>query len=626
MVSDMAPKTVEQGYEKSAFAIGLAERPEAGSAVIGSQRRLLEATLSSIPDYVYLFDPQRRFVYGNPATLTLFGLSADEIVGKTFADLDYPADLADRLHGHIDRVLRDGVTVEDEIFYRSPTGYSAYFAYLWGPVHAEDGSVELVVGVSRDTGERHAIEEALRTSEARLRAATELVGVGIYSWDPVTGALEWDERVRAMWGLPPNADVDMEVYEAGIHPDDLPRVRRAIAACVDPAGDGRYDIEYRVIGRDDGGTRHVSTSGRTTFSHGRAVGFIGAAIDVTAQRRAEAAIRASEAQFRGFADHSSNMMWIGDPSEGTIVYRSPAIERILGVPSREAPNGMAELLQGVHPDDRPQVEHALAAVMAGEAAQYEYRYVRPGDGATRLLRDTTFPIPDEHGVVARIGGITEDLTHADVRQVYVVCTRAAEARQLAALVRAMDYNVRSFESGSAFLDVAPVLAPGCVLVDLRKARNEGLSVARELKARSIALPTIALDAPGTDIGIAVAAMKAGAVDYVTLTDEASFQATLASAVADCHSAVRPTTRDENAGARVARLTPREREVLVGLIGGGTNKSIGRDLGISPRTVELHRAQVMSRLDAGSLTELLQIALAAGIAPSAGDSPKGRKAT
>ena len=204
--------------------------------------------------------------------------------------------------------------------------------------------------------------------------------------------------------------------------------------------------------------------------------------------------------------------------------------------------------------------------------------------------------------------------------------RAAEARRLAGLVRAVGYRARTFASGSAFLDIAPVLAPGCVLVDLRKARDEGLSIPRELKARSITLPTIALDAPGAEVGAAVAAMKAGAIDYVILTDGASLRATLANAMAECHGAVRPTTPDESTGARVARLTPREREVLVGLVEGGTNKSIGQKLGISPRTVELHRAQVMNRLDASSLAELLQIAVAVGIAPSTGNGRKQRKAT
>jgi PAS domain S-box-containing protein len=471
------------------------------------------------------------------------------------------------------------------------------------------------VGVSRDTSERRSIEEELRKNEARLRAATELVGIGVYSWDPVTGALEWDERLRAMWGLPAHVEVNMDVFEAGIHPEDLPRVQRAIAWCIDPAGDGRYNIEYRVLGRDDGVTRHIATSGRTTFLQGRAVGFIGAAIEVTTQRRNEAAVRASEAQFRGFADNSRNLIWIGDRN-GTILYRSAAYERIWGVPCPEAPTSLAQWIEDVHPDDRQQVEHALGTVKAGEVAQLAYRIVRPADGTIRSLRDTSFPIFDEHGAVARIGGITEDVTQDDVRQAYVVCPLATEAHRLAAIVRAEGYRARIFASGSAFLDVAPVLAPGCVLLDLRQTRDNGLWVTRELKARSITLPTIALDAPGADINTAVAAMKAGAVDYVILADEASCRGTLATAMAECLGALRPTTRDENASYRIARLTSRERDVLIGLVEGGTNKSIGRKLGISPRTVELHRAQVMNRLNASSLTEVLQIALSAGIAPSA----------
>jgi PAS domain S-box-containing protein len=415
------------------------------------------------------------------------------------------------------------------------------------------------------------------------------------------------------------------VFEAGIHPEDLSRVRQAIARCVDSAGDGRYNAEYRVVGRNDGITRHIATAGRTTFAGGRPVGFIGAAVDVTAQRRTEAAILASDAQFRGFAEHSSNLIWIGDPAAGTIVYRSAAYERIWGMPCGHAPTTMGEWMRDIHPDDRQRVEHALRAVGTGEVAQFEYRIVRPADGAIRWLRDTSFPIPDVKGAVTRVGGITEDLTQQDVRQVYVVGAKPAEARRLAGLVRGLGYRARTFDSPASFLDLAPVLAPGCVLVDIRKARDDGLSVPRELKARSVTLPAIALDSPGADVATAVAAMKAGVIDYLVVQDEDSLCLQLAKAMTECHGSMRPTTRDENAGARVARLTPREREVLVGLVEGGTNKSIARELGISPRTVELHRAQVMNRLDVGSLTKLIQVALAAGIAPSAGEGRPRRKA-
>ena len=594
------------------------------AAALARHTRFLEANLAAIPDLVYAFDRQRRFTYANPAMLALFGLSADEMLGKNFADLDYPPSLADLLNSHIDRVFADGVIVEDEVFFRSPKGQAAYFAYRWGPVRDDDGSVELVVGVSRDVSERRAFEDALRQSEARLRAATELVGVGIYSWDPVTGALDWDERLRAMWGLPADAPVDMDVYEAGIHPDDLDRVRAAIAACVDPAGDGRYNIEYRVIGRDDAVTRCIATAGRTKFEQGWAVEFIGAAIDVTTQRCAEAAVRASEAQFRSFAAYSSNLIWIGDPAAGTIVYRSAAYERIWGIPCREGPITLADWINDVHPDDREQVERALDTVKAGEAVHFEYRIIRPGDRAVRWLRDTSFPIPDDHGALTRFGGIAEDLTPQDNRQAYVVSTKATHARRLLTLVRDIGYRARTFDSVSGFLDIASVLAPGCVLVDLRGSRQQGLTIPRELRARSITMSAILLDGPAADVSFAVAAMKAGAVDYLTMADEGSFRSRLANAMAECHGVARPPARDENAASRVARLTLRERDVLLGLVDGGTNKTIGQTLGISPRTVELHRAHVMDRLNATSLTELLQVALAAGIEPAAGVSRKPGK--
>jgi PAS domain S-box-containing protein len=601
------------------------EQIVAAAARYAGQSRFLDATLSSIPDSVYAFDATHRFVYANPVMLGLSGLKAGEMIGRTFEDLDYPSELARHLNNDIDRVLKEGVTVEDEALFESINGHAAYFSYRWGPIYADDGSVEFVVGVSRDTSKRQSFEEALERRETRLRAATDLVGLGIYAWNPVTGALDWDERLHLMWGLQPNDPVDMAVYEAGIHRDDLSRVRDAIAACVDPAGDGSYAIEYRVIGRNDGITRQIATSGQTEFEHGRAIRFIGAAIDVSEQRRIEAAVRTSEAQFRSFAEHSSNLLWIADTASGAIVYRSAAFERIWGEPLNKAPDNLETWMDGVHPDDRSGVLRALESVKAGEVTQYEYRIVRPKGDGIRWLRDTSFAIRDDHGAITRIGGIAESLTHEDSPQIYIVGDKGSEARRLAGLVRAIGYQARIFNDAAAFLDLAPVLASGCVLVDLRRLRENGLSIPRELKARSIALPTIALDDASSGAYAAVSAMKAGAVDVILFGEDASLQDKLAEAIAECQAVLRPATRNEEASAHIARLTPREHEVLVGLVDGGTNKVIAQALGISPRTVELHRAQVMNKSGAGSMTELGQIALAAGIAPS-GTRGKARKLT
>ncbi len=291
----------------------------------------------------------------------------------------------------------------------------------------------------------------------------------------------------------------------------------------------------------------------------------------------------------------------------------------------QAPGDLETWMEGVHPDDRSGVLRALGSVKGGEVMQYEYRIVRANDDGVRWLRDTSFPIRDDTGAVTRIGGIAEDLTKEDSRQVYIVSIDGPAARRLAGLVRAIGYHARIFDSAAAFLDIAPVLASGCVLVDLRKQREDGLSIPRELMARSIALPTIALDDRAVGVEAAVAAMKTGVVDLILAGDDTFLQEKLATVLAECHATIRPATRNEEASAHIARLTRREREVLVGLVDGGTNKVIAQGLGISPRTVELYRAQVMTKLGAGSLTELGQIALAGGIAPSS-TGEKARKLT
>lgn len=139
-------------------------------------------------------------------------------------------------------------------------------------------------------------EQRLRESEARLQAAINLVGLSVYSWDPATGALGWDDRLREMWGLPPAAHIDSTVWMSAIHPEDRPRVEAAIEACLDPAGNGIYHTEYRVIGVGDGVERWISTQGRTSFENGRPVAFNGVALEITERKRAEAALRESEAR------------------------------------------------------------------------------------------------------------------------------------------------------------------------------------------------------------------------------------------------------------------------------------------------------------------------------------------
>nr|WP_281024087.1 LuxR C-terminal-related transcriptional regulator [Microvirga subterranea] len=189
----------------------------------------------------------------------------------------------------------------------------------------------------------------------------------------------------------------------------------------------------------------------------------------------------------------------------------------------------------------------------------------------------------------------------------------ASRHELRLLLQGAGYEVKEFASAQALFEVAPVLVPGCVVVETRSPASGGLSVPKELKARRVGLPVIVIGDARGDISVGVQAMKAGAVDFLSTpySPEQLLDA-LAAALSSIHEQAERSHEAERAAVAIASLSAREREVLEGLLAGGSNKTIARDLDISPRTVEAHRARIMERLGTHSLPELVQIAVAAGL--------------
>ena len=417
-----------------------------------------------------------------------------------------------------------------------------------------------------------------------------------------------------MWGLPPGSHVDVDVFLAGVHPEDRPRVEAAIVACTDPLGDGVYHLTYRVIGIADGVERWVSTHGQTIFEDNRPVAFIGAALDISNQKLSEERLRASEERFRQFAEHSSNVLWILDTRTMQLEYLNPIFETVWGQSPERMLGDYARWGESIHPEDRAHVLDTIGRVRQGEGATIEYRIVRP-DGSVRWIRDTVFSVRDELGSVLRVGGIAQDITTQNSSIVYVVDADETSRQRLMILLQRAGYDVKAFASGRAFLEVVPALMPGCVVLDIDSPEAGGTTIPGELKARRIALPVIVTGKSGGDVKIAVQAMKAGAVEWLETPYEADeLLAAIADAMASTQDTARMDRAAELARARIALMSSREREVLAGVIAGETNKVIGRRLGISPRTVESHRAHVMQQLGARTLPELVLLATAAGIRP------------
>jgi PAS domain S-box-containing protein len=216
-------------------------------------------------------------------------------------DVDLDADFAP--HRGIAAAAGFRAVQSTPLFYRDsrePVGMlSTHFRRPHRPSARDLRLTDLYARQAADVIAFRLTEQRLRESEARLHAAVDLLKLGRYAWDPQTNALQWDDALRAMWGLPAGAHVDYDVWRASVHPDDVARVEAAIQRCIDPKGDGLYDIEYRVNGRTDGVERWIATRGQTQFENGKPVSFYGVALDVTDRKRIESRLeRRVEARTR----------------------------------------------------------------------------------------------------------------------------------------------------------------------------------------------------------------------------------------------------------------------------------------------------------------------------------------
>lgn len=194
--------------------------------------------------------------------------------------------------------------------------------------------------------------------------------------------------------------------------------------------------------------------------------------------------------------------------------------------------------------------------------------------------------------------------------VHVIDDDAAMRDSLSFLLESADLPARTYESAVAFLDHVANLEPGCIVTDVRMPEMSGLELVQRLKTLQVDLPVIVITGHA-DVPLAIEAMKAGVHDFIEKPfDDETLLSAIRAGLAQAHDQQR---RDEElAGIRgkLESLSTREREVLQGLVAGHANKVIAYDLGISPRTVEIYRANVMTKMGAASLSELVRMALAA----------------
>lgn len=205
--------------------------------------------------------------------------------------------------------------------------------------------------------------------------------------------------------------------------------------------------------------------------------------------------------------------------------------------------------------------------------------------------------------------------------VHVVDDDLAVRQSLSFLLASDGLPVRLHESASAFLDSVKAAPDGCIVTDVRMPGIDGIEFLRRLKSRGFTLPVIVMTGHA-DVPLAVEAMKEGAIDFIEKPfDDDLFLAAVRAALKRQEKHAHQEAHVAEVRARVQALSERESQVLEGLVAGKANKVIAYDLGISPRTVEIYRANVMTKMQASSLSELVRMALLVDIRPEeAGKTP------
>jgi two-component system response regulator FixJ len=195
--------------------------------------------------------------------------------------------------------------------------------------------------------------------------------------------------------------------------------------------------------------------------------------------------------------------------------------------------------------------------------------------------------------------------------VYVIDDDQAMRESLDFLLSSADYDVRLFESALAFLDARPGIEFGCILSDVRMPGIDGMDLLKRLKDEQSRLPILIMTGHG-DVPLAVEAMKLGAIDFIEKPfEDDRLIGMIEAALRQAEHGAKSEALVQDIALRIGSLSPRERQVMDGLVAGLSNKVIAREFDISPRTIEVYRANVMTKMQANSLSELVRLAMRAG---------------
>lgn len=377
------------------------------------QKLLLETVTENTDMALFLMDERQYCVYMNEAAEVMTGFKLEELKGK-------------QLHNYIHHTYPDGrhypleecpidqalptqkrMKGEEVFVHRDGSHYSV--AFTASPIIVDGKATGTVIEV-RETTEEKKREQALEKSEERLRIAIKGGELGLFDHFPQTGEMIWSVRTKEMFGLPPDAKINFDVYLGAIHPDDREKSAALIRKAFQPKHGGRYENEYRVIGITDGKTRWVRSIGSIFFDgDGKALRFTGIIQDITTQKQAAEALQFSNERFELVAKATQDAIWDWN-LESNEIWWSEGFKSLFGYRHEEVEPGIESWYNRVHPDDKERIIGGIHAVIdhGGKTWTDQYRF-RKADGSYAVVLDRGYALHKD-GKPFRMLGSMQDVT------------------------------------------------------------------------------------------------------------------------------------------------------------------------------------------------------------------------